>query len=245
MRCGPRELNCIMMKLVVELGWEVTWAGTSSYSFTGMRRNEQLNELLGKVAEVASINESERLEKTKNRGKTMHGNGIQLRQIWSVCSHWVGSSHPCPGSINSQCWAVVQTWLCLFLFPSLQLWKRDGVLGTGRGQWLLGWVPPAGRALWTLLIEGRSEMNWPWPVIQLQAQHGLVHSTNVLWKHIGSSCSMAVPAWALNSETESWGKGRELGWEKTEGKEKKNETTKNCSDLHLSILHLCWLQCWL
>lgn len=148
----------------------------------------------------------------------MHGNGIQLSQIWSVCSHWIGSSYPCPWSINSQWWAVVQTRLCLCIFPSLQLCKYDRVLSWGRGQWLLGWVPPTGRAFWTLLIEGLTKMNWPWPVIQLQAQHGLVHSTNVLWKHIVSSCSMAGALLVIELRARKLGKGESVGVEEERGK---------------------------
>lgn len=41
----------------------------SLYAFSGTWRNEQLDELLGKVAEAASMNEFERLEKKDNRGK--------------------------------------------------------------------------------------------------------------------------------------------------------------------------------
>lgn len=83
-----------MMKSVVELGWELTWAGTSSHAFTGMRRDVQWNELLGKMPEVASINEFERLKKTKNRKKKAwkwHSAESNL-----VCLYWIGSSHPCP-----------------------------------------------------------------------------------------------------------------------------------------------------
>lgn len=132
-----------------------------------------------------------------------------------VCLHWIGSSHPCPWSTNSQWWAVVYTWLYLRIFPSLQLCKYDWVLSRGRGQWLLGWVPPSRRAFWTLLIEVLSKMNWPGSVIQLQAQHGLVHSTNVLWKHIASSCSMAGPL--LVMELRKLGKGKRVGLEKERG----------------------------
>lgn len=212
------------MKSVVELGWELAWVGASLQAFTGMRRNEQLNELLGKVPEVASISEFERLEKTKNREKKnawkWHSAETNL-----VCLHWVGSSHPCPWSTNSQWWAVVYTWLCLRIFPSLQLCKYDWVLSRGRGQWLLGWVPPSRRAFWTLLIEVLSKMNWPGSVIQLQAQHGLVHSTNVLWKHIASSCSMAGPL--LVMELRKLGKGKRVGLEEERGKGEENWDDQN------------------
>lgn len=107
-----------MMKSVVELGWELAWAGTSSHAFTGMRNNEQLNELLGKVPEVASINEFERLEKTKNRGEKMHGNGIQLSQIWLVCT---GLSLPIPVPEVS----TAKPGFACVSFPSLQLCKCD------------------------------------------------------------------------------------------------------------------------
>lgn len=53
----------------MELGWEEAWAGMSSYALAGTWRNEQLGELLGKVAEAANMNEFERLEKTEGRGK--------------------------------------------------------------------------------------------------------------------------------------------------------------------------------
>lgn len=115
--------------------------------------------------------------------------------------------------------------LCLCMFSSLRLSKYDRVLSRGRGQWLLGWVPPAGKAFWTLLTEGLGKMNRPWPVIQSQAQHGLLHSTNVLWKHIVSS-SLTVGA-LLIIELRKTKIGRVVCGESREGKEKKNETTKN------------------
>lgn len=95
------------MKSVVELGWELTWAGASSHAFTGKRRNEQFNELLGKVPEVASINEFERPGKTKNGEKKMHGNGIQLRQIWSVCTG-LGLPIPVPEAptASDELWSI-------------------------------------------------------------------------------------------------------------------------------------------
>lgn len=201
MRSKGAELHHVEVSGGAGLG-----AGMGWYLLTLIRWQEEwtVNELLGKVPEVASINEFERLEKTKNREEKMHGNGIL---------HWIGSSHPCPWSINSQ------TWLCLRIFPSLQLWKCDWVLSRGRGQWLLGWVPPTGRGFWTLLIEGLSKMNWPWPVIQLSAQHGLVHSTNVLWKHIVSSCLMAGPFLVI--ELRKLGKGRRVGLEEERGKRRR------------------------
>lgn len=54
---------------MVDLGWQEAWAHMSPYALANTWRNEQLGELLGKVAEATSMNEFERLEKTENRGK--------------------------------------------------------------------------------------------------------------------------------------------------------------------------------
>lgn len=210
MRCGSRGLSCALRKPLVELGWEEAWAGMSLYALAGTWRNEQLGELLGKVAEAANMNEFERLEKTEGRGKNA-GKWHSAEPNLICCLHWIGPFHPCPSSINSQWPAVVQTWVCLCMFLSLQLYKYDRVLNRGRGQWLLGWVPPAGKAFRTLLIEGLGKTNRPWPVIQSQAQHGLVHSTNVLWKHIVSSGLMAGALLVIELGERKIGKGESVG----------------------------------
>ena len=58
------------------LGGGMNWY--ASYTLAGTWKNEQLGELLGKVAEAASMDKFERPEKMENRGKNA---SIHLSQI--------------------------------------------------------------------------------------------------------------------------------------------------------------------
>lgn len=92
------------------------------------------------------------------------------------------------------------------------------------GEVIWCWVgSPAGKAFWMLLTEGLGEINWPWPVIELQAVHGLVHSSNLVWKHIVPAVWWLVPYCSLNWGNEIRGKGGVWGGESKRGKERNKE----------------------
>lgn len=192
MRSKGAELHHVEVSGGAGLG-----AGMGWYLLTLIRWQEEewtVNELLGKVPEVASINEFERLEKTKNREEKMHGNGIQLNQIWLVCTG-LGLLIPVPEASTAKLGFACVSFRHCNSGNVIECWAEGEVSGCWVGSLQLGEL--SGHC-W-LKVSAR----WIGPDLSYNCRHSMVWCTALMYCEsiLYPAAWWLAPSWSLNSES--------------------------------------------
>lgn len=130
---------------------------------------------------IWEVGENKKQKKTPKK----HGNGIQLSQIWFVCTG-LGLPTPVPEASAA----------------SDELWSWHArVLSRGRGQWLLGWVPQWGELsghCWLKVSE-----RWIGPDLSYNCRHSTVWCTALMYCEsiLYPAAWWLVSYWSLNSQS--------------------------------------------